>query len=219
VAAYCHVRDVGQEPLAAFALVFAIAAALTLLTGHMGLGSVLGVVAVLGGSLATVPPPWASRAGAPLADGLAPLGDLLVVTGFLAAVARHHGPMLMALTLLVCVLMAWLPLVKARTGPKRIAPTAGLWRRGDRLAILLLGGLVGRPAPALAALGVVLVLDAALRLERLENPAHDGSGSEGRLARRLVQEDGSLLPRLRWASLAVVAAAILLVPASDLWRF
>jgi hypothetical protein len=99
-----------------------------------------------------------------------------------------------------------------------LSVSPGLWHRGDRMAILLLGAGLGRPGPALLALLVVLGLDAWLTLERFALPRGFAPEIGPRWSRAL-RPDGTFVPAVRWTSLAVTAALFLLLPVASHWRF
>jgi hypothetical protein len=219
VAAYFHARDVGPSALAVFALVLSVTAAGVLLSGHLGFGSSLALVALVCGGLSVAPPPWEMRGWDRLSVGLLPLADLLVVGGLFGGLVGRYPPLVCGLGLLVFVLTAWLPLSKATAGPEFIPPEAGLWRRSERLAVLLLGTLVARPGAALLLVALVGCLDAALRVERLARAAGVLGPERPAPWRGLVAADGTLEPRVRLVSLAVTALLVVLLPTSDRWYF
>jgi hypothetical protein len=217
-AAYCHRHDVGQDSLALFGLVFGLAAGVVLLGGHLGLGAVLGAVGLFLLGLAAVPAPLAVDRG-PLVDALGSLGELVVLAGFVAGIARLHAGVVAALALVVVATSAWLSLARPRAGASAVPAATGLWSRGDRTAVLLLGGLVGRPVPALVVLAVVVGLDAWSRLERLDAANGAAPSPSGRGFRRFLLPDARFAPAVRWASLAATALALFLLPVDARWRF
>lgn len=218
-AGYLRVRGVGPRELVLFSLAFSATAAFVFLVGHPGLGGVLGLMALLLGELSMVPPFADKPEPLALAASLNPLVDLLTAAGVAGYVAGWLSPFLLVLALAVCVLFAWLPLLKASAGQERMAPSAGLWRRGDRMAILLIGVLLGRLGPALVVILAIGILDAWLRVERIGHPAGVHADIGPRFARRVLNPDGSFLPAVRWGTLGVTLLALWLLPQSATWRF
>ena len=218
-AGYLRVRGVGPKELVLFSVAFSATAAFVFLLGHPGLGGVLGLIALLLGELSMVPPHADRPESLPLAASLNPLVDLVTAAGVAGYVAGWLSPLLLVLTLAVYVLFAWLPLLKASAGAERMASSAGLWRRGDRMAILLFGVTLGRLGPALIVLLVVGALDAWLRVERIGHPAGVHADIGPRFARRVLNPDGSFVPAVRWGTLAVAFVALWLLPQSETWRF
>ena len=218
-AGYLRVRGVGPKELVLFSLAFSGTAALVFMLGHPGLGGVLGLMALLLGELSLVPPRADRPEPLPLAASLNPLVDLLTAAGVAGYVAGWLSPFVLVLTLATCVLIAWLPLLKASAGHERMALSAGLWRRGDRMAILLFGVLLGRLGPALVVILLIGILDAWLRVERVGHPAGLHADIGPRLARRVLNADGSFVPAVRWGTLAITFIALWLLPQSTSWRF
>jgi hypothetical protein len=208
---------VGPDALGTFSVVFAAAAAMVFLSGHLGLGALFAGAAFVLGSLAVVPHPLIR---APFVESLRSLGELLALVGFFAGVARTQSGVVSALALVVVALWTWLPLVRARAGDVLLPPTAGLWRRGDRMALLLVGCVVGRPVPMLVALALVSGLDGWLRVARLAGSTADASApARGAEPRKSWLVEGHLSPHVRWASLAAVAVGLFLFPVDARWRF
>ena len=214
-----HQRGVGPGALLLFALAFAVAAALVLLVDHPGMAAVLGAVALAGSVLATVPADPTFADVRTLARAAVPMVNLLFVAGLVGGLAGHTAPVVMFLALLVFLLEAWLPLLRAVAGPLRLADDAGLWTRVDRLAVLLLGALIGRTGPALLFVAAVGLLDAWLRVERLGLPSGVRPEIEVSWLRHVIQGDGRFVPAVRWTTLALAVVALFLLPASTTWRF
>jgi hypothetical protein len=213
-AAFFHVRQVGPEELALGALTSAVAGAFVLLAEHPAFGACFGLAALVAGSLATVLPPW-PRPDSRLVRLLAMPSDLLLALGLFGGLARHHAASTVSLALVALVLMAWLPTIPQRLGAPR-AGSLGLWQRRAQLGVLLVGVLVGRPGPAVAAVVLVGAVDAWFRLAPPATLTREGPPS---FWRRMFLEDGSLRPAARRVSIAVALLAFALFPASDLWRF
>jgi hypothetical protein len=218
-AGYLRVRGVGPRELVLFALAFSATAAFVFLLGHPGLGGVLGLMALVLGELSMVPPFADKPEPLALAASLNPLVDLLTAAGVAGYVAGWLSPFLLVLSLAVCVLLAWLPLLKASAGTDRMARSAGLWRRGDRMAILLFGVLLGRLGPALLVILAIGILDAWLRVERIGHPAGVHADIGPRFAQHVLNRDGSFVPAMRWGTLALTFVALWLLPQSTTWRF
>lgn len=218
-AGYLRVRGVGPKELILFSLAFSGTATFVFLLGHPGLGGILGLIALLMGELSLVPPHADRPEPLPLAASLNPLVDLLTMAGVTGYVAGWLSPFLLVLMLGAWVLIAWLPLLKASAGASRMASTAGLWRRGDRMAILLFGVLLGRLGPALVVVLLIGALDAWLRVERVGHPAGIHADIGPRIARHVLNPDGSFVPAVRWGTLAVTFIALWLLPQSTTWRF
>ena len=219
VAEFLRARGVGARALVTFALILSATAAFVFVLRHPGLGGVLGLVALLAAELSLVRLVPESRESADLVRCLNPLVDLLLAAGILGGVVGMAPPAVVVLALLVMVLMAWLPLVKARAGATRIPQTAGLWPRADRMAILLVGTTLGRLGPALFVLATVMAIDAWLRFGRLELPPGLHPQYESRVAKELLRPDGSLVPMVRWTTLGLTLLALVLLPPSTYWRF
>jgi hypothetical protein len=219
LAHWMHAQGVSPGALLVFSLVFAVTAALVLLAHHPGIAAVLGFVALGASELARVPAGAVYRDTRTLARAVVPLVDLLFVAGVVGDVAGRSAPFVLFLALVVFVLEAWLPMLRAIGGPLRLADTSGLWTRSDRLTILLLGALIGRMGPALLFVGAVGILDAWLRLERIDLPAGVRPDLESSWARVLLREDGSFVSLARWISLGLAAILLLLLPISGVWRF
>lgn len=218
-AGYLRVRGVGPKELVLFALAFSGTAALVFLLGHPGLGGALGLIALLLAELSMVPPHADRPDALPLAACLNPLVDLLTAAGVIGYAAGWLSPFVLVLSLLTCVLLAWLPLLKASAGKDRLAPTAGLWQRGDRMAILLFGVLLGRLGPALIVILVIGLVDAWLRVERIGHPAGIHADIGPKWARHILAPDGSFVPAVRWGTLGLTFVALWLLPQSSAWRF
>lgn len=217
-AQYLESRGVAARTLALFAAGFAGTALLVFVLGHAGIAAVLGVVALLSAELAVVPG-YGQNAADPFNVGLNHLVDLLLVGGLAAGMAVTHAPIVVALAVLVLVLAAWLPLLKASSSTDRLPQTAGLWRRTDRMAVLLFGALLGQPIVALVVVAIVGLLDAWLRIERLDCPPGYTPKIEWAPLRRIVRPDGSFVPAARWTLLGVTALLILVLPVDARWRF
>ena len=100
-----------------------------------------------------------------------------------------------------------------------MADATALWTRADRLGLILLGALIGRPGTALLCVAVVGLLDAWLRIERLDMPAGMKPEPQASWLKHILREDGSLEPVVRWVSLALCAIALFILPISNTWRF
>jgi hypothetical protein len=216
VAAALAARGVGVRALSGFAAALAATAAFVLFMGHPGLGGILGLAALLASEASLLRAGAGAGAGEggedlAFARAAAPVVDLLVAAGLVGGTAGRYAPAAVALAGTVLALLAWLLVLDARR------EGVGPWTRADRLLVLLLGALLGRPVPALAALLVVGGLDAWWRLERLSFPA--GFEPASRLPRALLGEDGRLAPAVRWGSLAAAVALFLVLPQSGSWRF
>jgi hypothetical protein len=212
-AKYFHKRDVGQEMLGLFALMLSAACGFVFVAGNFGIAAVFGLLSLLLGTLVVVPASWTPRS-LPIVDGIVPLGDLCIAGGLLAGVARSYPGVVVGLALVVAVLLAWLPFVKAKSA--MIPTEAGLWRRTDRLCVLLFGALIGRPIPAMIFVAAAAGFDAWLRMERLDVP---GPGKKPRPASRLITADGTFAHPFRWVTLALAIGLLFVFPLEDAWVF
>ncbi len=217
---YLRTRGVGTRALVGFSLAFAATSAFVFVLNHPGLASILGFVALISGELSLVRVQPQSRESADLAKCLNPLVDLLIAAGLVGGIVGRQPPVVVVFALIVLVLNAWLPLLTALAGPSRIPTTTGLWQRADRLGILLAGALLGRLGPALFVLATIMVLDAWLRLERLDQPLGLPQAQQGPQGlEQIIRPDGTFVPVVRWASIAATLVILVVLPASDLWRF
>jgi hypothetical protein len=208
-----HAQGVGPAALLAFAMAFAALAAFLLLIDHPGLGAILATVALLASELALVPAERQFGDVASLVRGLSPLVDLLFMVALVGGVLRDGSDVVWLLGLVVLVLQAWL----AMLGRSRGMP--GLWSRADRFAVLLLGALIGRIGPALLFVAAVGIVDAWLRVERLQIPAGLKPEVEVSWAKGVIRDDGSFEPMYRWITLGLAALTLFLLPIGAGWRF
>jgi hypothetical protein len=215
LAAFLARRGLGPRALAVLALGLAAVAAASLGLRHPGLGGLLGLLALLASSLAETP----TEAGAPrgpFALGLAYLCDLLLAVGFVAYGAATDDPLLLVLGFGVLLVLALLPYLDALARDGEVATGRALWRRADRLALLLLGHGLGRPGPALVAVLLVGALDAWLRLRSLASPRPLPVPAT---LDALLDAEGRVRPLARWGSLLVVLLLLLVLPRGAAWRF
>jgi hypothetical protein len=210
-------RDVGPTALAGFGLALAGAASIAFLLGHVGMGGLLGLAALAGGELALAVPAPTLQAGRRVPQALNPVSDLLLAASYFAAVHASHPPAVAGLGFLALVLVAWLPLDE-RNGSSP-GGASGLTRRADRLALLLLGALLGRPGPALLVLCAAAGADAGRRVASLGKPVGLPRSPAREPASFAFGPDGSLRPGLRWAAVAAVALLLFLFPVSAAWKF
>ena len=215
---WLHAQGVTSLALLGFAATFAVAGAFLLLIGHAGMGGGLGLIAVLVSELARVGQPLAPRDASRLARSVCPALDVLLAAAVFGGIATRQGPPGIALAFLALVLLAWLPVLRSTPGAVLIAETSGLWRRGERMGLLLLGVLLGREAPALVMIVAVCGLEAWLRVERLAAPFGMQPRESSRFVEQVVGEDGSFTPTARWLTIGVTLLAILLLPQSAYWR-
>lgn len=219
-AAFFDRKGAGPPVLSAIALAFATLGSFAFVVNHPGLGGLLGAIALLVGELGKVPrgPSGETRVD-PLARGLNHLVDLVLVGGIVAAAAGDDSGVRVLLGLLALGVLAWLPYLDAVAAPGASARRAGLWHRPERLAVLLLGALLGRLLIALLLVVVVGVLDAWQKLERVR-PAPDTDTPAGpSFLSPLLRADGSLQPIVRWGSLLLAVLLLLVLPQADGWHF
>lgn len=214
-----HAQGAGPTALLLFSTAFAVAAALLLLVNHPGMAAILGLVSLIGSELAAVPAGPAFRDVRTIVRAVNPLLGLLFVAGIVGGPATQASPVLRALALVVFLLEAWLPILRAVAGPLRMTDETSLWTRADRLAVLLLGAFIGRIGPSLLFVAAIGILDAWFRVERLDLPAGVKPEVEISWLRHVVREDGSFVPVVRWTTLALAAMALFLLPAGATWRF
>ncbi len=212
-------RGVGPDTLMSFSVAFAATATFLFVLDHPGIAAVLGALALLAGEVSLAPAGPEIRDASGLARALNPLVDLLMTAGLVVGLASHLSQVGFVLGMLVLVIGAWLPLLRALSGPTRMAADTGLWLRGERMGVLLAGAALGRLVPALAALALVGAFDAWLRVERLGQPPGFVSEIEPRLARQVLRPDGAFRPAWRWGSLGVLLVLLVLLPTGAEWRF
>ena len=207
-------RGVGARALGGLAVALASLAAVLFALAYPRLAAGLGILALLASELSLLPPRGEAASSSGLARALAPPVDLLLGAGIVAAAAMAtptaHATVLLGL--LVLILLAWLPTL----GPLPPAPAsadspgarAGIWRRTERVGLLLLGALLGRLVPALLLVLVVGSVDVWLRIDRLQDDAKGGPA----FLRPLLQDDGRLVPAVRWGTLAIALLVLLVLP-------
>jgi len=218
-ASLLHARGVSPASLLTFALAFAATAACVLLLHHPGMAAILGFVALAAAELAKVPAGPAFRDAKIVIRSTEPLIGLLFVGGIVGGVAGRGSIVVLVLALIVFVVEAWLPLLRAVGGPLRLPDAAALWTHTDRLALLLLGALVGRIGPSLLFVAAIGLFDAWLRVERLAHPAGLQPKTDIPWLKHILREDSTFEPVFRWLSLAAAALALFLLPVDATWMF
>ncbi len=203
-------RGIGARVLAGAAVASAMVAAVLFALHYPVIGAIVGLLALAASELSSGAAPEVTPDATHLPAALRLPVDLLIAAGIVAGLATTApvSPALVLLGLLVLGLVAWLPHLKAIAPNTRLAPDAGIWRRPERLGILLLGALLGRMLPALLLVALVGALDAWVRLDRLDDA---GSGGPPFL-RPLLQADGRLVPAVRWGTLAIATLILLVLP-------
>ena len=219
VAGWFHARGVRSAALATFSIVAAGGAAFLLLVSHPGLGALFGLVALAASELAQIRQPAPAPDTTRLGRGLTPLADLLIVGGMFGGIATQQKAPMIGLAFLVVMLLAWLPMLRSNAGQMRLADAAELWRRSERMAILLIAILLGRPGPALMMILVVCGLEAWLRVERLAVPLSLQAPPLPEPLRHVIGDDGTLTPVARGVTFGLTLLLILALPQSAYWRF
>ena len=214
LAAFFARRGLAPEGVAASGLAFCTLAALCYVVDHPGLAGVLGLIGLLLGEIARAP----AGAEPPLVGALDFLADLAIPAGYIAAAALAESGVCVLLGILALILFAWLPYLAARSPADMDTAARTLWRRPERLAVLLLGGLLAHPVVPLLLVVVAGVADAWLALDRL---ARIGKPPRTRPAflDALLRPDGSIQPLLRWGSLLIALLLLVVLPHGEGWRF
>lgn len=214
LAAFLGRRGMSPPAIAAAGLVFCTLAALCYVVLHPGLAGVLGLIGLLLGEIARA----AEDAPAPLVDALNVLSDLAVAAGVVGAAIRTDSGLAVLLGILALILFAWLPYLAARSPVDVDVGARTFWRRPERVAVLLVGGLLAHPVFPLLLVVAAGVADAWLGLDRL---ARAGLPPRTRPAflDALLGADGSIQPLLRWGSLLIALLSLFVLPRGEAWRF
>lgn len=218
-ASWLLARGVSAGALLTFGATIGGTAAFVLLAGHPGLGGVFALLALTASELAVVPQPLPARDMTRLVRGVNPMIDVVLGAGVFGGMAMHQSAPLVLLAFLALVLLVWLPRLPAASGLGRFADNPGLLRRGESLGLLLLGVLLGRPAPALIMIIAVGGLDAWLRLDRLAAPVTMQEAGAAPAWPRIIGSDGSFTPMARWTAVGLTLLAMLVLPPTTGWRF
>lgn len=203
--------------LAGVAIGLAVVATFALVVDHPGLAGLLGLLTVLVGEVARQPAESAATAD-PRAPAFVLLADLTLGASLVLAGAAAENTILVLLGLAVVGVLAWLPYLKALGRPTRIAARTGLWRRAERLGVLMVGLLLGHPVIAQLLVLIVGVFDAWVRIVRLA-PSGAPHRTPPPFLTPLLDADGALQPLVRWGSLALAVLLLLVLPRPDGWRF
>jgi hypothetical protein len=205
---------VAPRAAAAAGLAFATLAALCFVVNHPGLAGVLGLVGLLLGEIARA----SAGTDEPLVDALNVLSDTAIAAGYVGAAVLAASGISVLLGLLALILLAWLPYLAARSPAGMDTAARTLWRRPERLAVLLLGALLAHPVVPLVLVVGAGIADAWLAIDRL---ARIGQPPRTRPAflDALLGADGSIQPLLRWGSLLIALLLLFVLPQGDGWRF
>lgn len=214
LAAFFAKRGMSPPAVAASGLAFCSLAALCYVVEHPGLAGLLGLIGLLLGEIARAPVGDES----PLVGAVNVLSDLVVVAGFLGAAVQSGSGICVLLSILALILFAWLPYLAARSPAEMDTAARTLWRRPERLAVLLVGGILAHPVVPLLLVVVAGLADAWLAIDRL---ARVGLPPRGRPAflDALLRPDGSIQPLLRWGSLLIALLLLIVLPQGEGWRF
>ena len=213
-AAFLAKRGLPPQAVAASGLAFCTLAALCYVVEHPGLAGVLGLVGLLLGEIARAP----ATDEVPLVEAFDLLADLAIAAGYVGAAVQAESGICTLLGLLALILFAWLPYLEARSPAAMDTPARTLWRRPERLAVLLVGGLLAHPVVPLLLVVTAGLADAWLAVDRL---ARVGQPPRTRPAflDALLRPDGSIQPLLRWGSLLIALLLLVVLPRAADWRF
>lgn len=214
LAAFFARRGLAPRAVAASGLAFCTLAVLCYVVEHPGLAGVLGLIGLLLGEIASAPP----GDEPPLVGALNLLCDLAIAAGYVAAAALAHSGLCVLLGLLTLVLFAWLPYLAVRSPAGTDSASRTLWRRPERLVVLLLGGLLAHPVVPLLLVVAAGFADAWLALDRLARVDKPPRARPAFLD-ALLRPDGSIQPLLRWGSLLIALLLLVVLPHGEGWRF
>jgi hypothetical protein len=228
IASFLARRKAGPRVLVVTALAIAGLAAVCFVLDHPGLAGVLGLIALLLGEISLAPSePVPDSPPRPFVSGLNVLTDMVLAGAVATAAMGRNAGAEFLLGLVVMGLFAWLPYLDSLQPVP--APRAGttLWRRFERVGILLLGAVLGHPFLGPLLVAAVGVIDAWLAMDRLARlPGTTMTDAEKPEPKpipaflgALLRPDGSLQPLVRWGSLVIAVLLMLVLPRAGSWRF
>ena len=217
-------RGLGPATLAVGSLAVGAVGALCLAIQHQGFGAILALGAVWLAWLARTP-----RAETALPEPTLPLPDwrpfihgVTEATGaaLLAGFALGHANAAMHAMVRVALLAAFLllPLLRRLDTRGALPKGAVVLSWVERHSLLWIGTLLGNPALIALLVLALVVVDLLVRLVLLRPRVTPDAGLPPSLA-GCFDAQGSLLPAIRWAVLAIGVLLCVVFGTEDAWRF
>ena len=212
-------KNIGAATLIVVAAGVAMVAALLMSINHVGFGAVLGM-----GAVATA---WVARVrrfddeavrdpARPFVLLVSDVVTAVLLGGFMLAAAEVPVHAFVRAALLAGLLL--LPLARHMDNGHNLPKGPVVLSWFERLTLLMLGCMLGNPALMAFLLVGIVAADLLVRLAMLR-PGPTGRAALPPGLASCFRPDGSLLPPIRWALLAVPVLLCIVFGTEDSWRF
>lgn len=212
-------KRVGAATIIVVAAGVAVVAALLLAIDHVGFGAVIGMGAVVAAWLARVPRTDDLGMYDPVRPFVLVVSDVVTAVllgGFVLAAADVPVHAFVRSALLAGLLL--LPLARHVDQGRNLPDGPVVLSWFERLALLMLGCILGNPALIAFLLVGIVAADLLVRLA-LIRPGPPGQAALPPGVAACFRPDGSLLPPIRWALLAVPVLLCVVFGTEEHWRF